>query len=154
MQLIVRSLTTHVLDVSPDANVEVAMLVFSEWTHPESSVPDPYVFGPPGPASGSVIRSFWSRIRCQRYGSAEWLFLFFEYKVLKFQVNWPKLFSSEWIHFQFCDFCGFKKGRTTNFFAPLFCCFFGSGMNKNQDSGSTSRIRNTVKNYTFLFIWI
>jgi hypothetical protein len=28
MQLIVRSLTTHVLDVSPDANVEVAMLVF------------------------------------------------------------------------------------------------------------------------------
>ncbi len=26
MQLIVRSLTTHVLDVSPDANVEVAML--------------------------------------------------------------------------------------------------------------------------------
>jgi hypothetical protein len=28
MQLIVRSLTTHVLDVSPDANVEVAVLVF------------------------------------------------------------------------------------------------------------------------------
>ncbi len=27
MQLIVRSLTTHVLNVSPDANVEVAMLV-------------------------------------------------------------------------------------------------------------------------------
>jgi hypothetical protein len=26
MQLIVRSLTTHVLDVSPDANVEVAVL--------------------------------------------------------------------------------------------------------------------------------
>jgi hypothetical protein len=28
MQLIVRSLTSHVLDVSPDANVEVAVLVF------------------------------------------------------------------------------------------------------------------------------
>jgi hypothetical protein len=56
MQLIVRSLTTHVLDVSPDANVEVAMLVYIfcsskfylKFGTIAGSVPDPHIFGPHG----------------------------------------------------------------------------------------------------------
>jgi hypothetical protein len=42
-----------------------------------------------------------------------------------------------------------KNGLTKNFFPPpLWCCCWirvpGSGMDKNQDPGKTSRIRNTI----------
>jgi hypothetical protein len=69
-------------------------------------------------------------------------------------VNWLKFFSSpvqKLNNLQFYDICGYKKGRTTIIFSPLyFFAAFVSGKDIKQNTGSRIRdkhryrIHNTV----------
>jgi len=80
--------------------------------------------------------------------------IFWVKKSKQFSVNWQKFFSvpvQKLNNFLFCEVCGYKNGKTTNFLPPfLFVAAVGwiksgSGINsKHPESATLTAVQNSV----------